>query len=55
LPDEREAIYQDLGRELQERPAAIYLWNLVSTVGVSTDVRGWQPRGDEYILPLRRP
>ncbi len=55
LPDAREAIYQELGRELQENPAAIYLWNLVSTVGVSSDVRGWQPRGDEYILPLRRP
>ncbi len=51
---ERNAIYQELGRELQRHPAAIYLWNLVSTVGVSTDIEGWEPRGDEYVLPLRR-
>lgn len=52
-PTERNAIYQELGRELQEHPAAIYLWNLVSTVGVA-NIEGWQPRGDEYVLPLRR-
>lgn len=52
--DTRSAIYQELGRELQNHPAAIYLWNLVSTVGVSADLEGWQPRGDEYVLPLRR-
>lgn len=50
----RQSLYQELGRELQDHPAAIYLWNLVSTVGVSSDASGWQPRGDEYILPLRR-
>lgn len=54
LPKAREAIYHDLGRELQAHPAAIYLWNLVSTVGVSSTLEGWRPRGDEYILPLRR-
>ena len=53
-PDARNEMYQTLGEELQVHPAAIYLWNLVSTVGISTDVIGWQPRGDEYILPLRR-
>lgn len=51
---ERNAIYQELGRELQEHPAAIYLWNLVSTVGVAANLEGWKPRGDEYVLPLRR-
>ena len=54
-PETRNAIYQDLGRELQNHPAAIYLWNLVSTVGIAADLEGWQPRGDEYVLPLRRP
>lgn len=52
-PEEREAIYHDLGRELQEFPAAIYLWNLVSTYGVHSDLTGWQPRGDEYVIPVR--
>ena len=54
-PVTRNAIYQDLGRELQNHPAAIYLWKLVSTVGSAADLEGWQPRGDEYVLPLRRP
>lgn len=54
-PAARNAIYQELGRELQHHPTAIYLWNLVSTVGVAADLEGWQPRGDEYVLPLRRP
>lgn len=53
-PGVREEIYHDLGHELQAHPAAIYLWNLVSTVGVAADLKGWQPRGDEYILPLGR-
>lgn len=52
--EERNATYQELGRELQNHPAAIYLWNLVSTVGVTADLEGWEPRGDEYLLPLRR-
>lgn len=54
-PAKRADLYHQLGRELQANPCAIYLWNLVSTVGVSKDLTGWEPRGDEYILPLRRP
>jgi peptide/nickel transport system substrate-binding protein len=50
--EEREEIYHELGREMQERPAAIYLWNLVSTYGVNRDLIGWQPRGDEYVIPV---
>lgn len=51
--EEREETYHELGRELQEFPAAIYLWNLVSTVGISSELSGWNPRGDEYVLPVR--
>ena len=54
IADAREAIYHGLAREMQTHPAAIYLWNLVSTVGVSSAITGWEPRGDEYLLPLRR-
>lgn len=54
-PEVRNGIYQELGRELQDHPAAIYLWNLVSTVGVAAELEDWQPRGDEYVLPVRRP
>ena len=51
-PAERERLYQELGRLLQEEPAAIYLWNLTATYGASADLTGWQPRGDEYIVPV---
>lgn len=51
--EERERLYQDLGRELQDVPAAIYLWNLVSTVGINSGLSGWTLRGDEYVLPVR--
>jgi peptide/nickel transport system substrate-binding protein len=50
--DERQRIYEELGRELQAFPAAIYLWNLISTYGVSSEIRGWEPRGDEYVIPV---
>ena len=45
----------DVGREMQEHPAAIYLWNLVSTYGVNRDLTGWRPRGDEYVIPVQAP
>lgn len=51
--DAREALYQELGRELQEHPAAIYLWNLTTTYGVSADITTWSPRGDEYVVPVQ--
>lgn len=54
LPDneDRQAVYEELGHELQRFPAAIYLWNLISTYGVASDLEGWEPRGDEYVLPV---
>jgi peptide/nickel transport system substrate-binding protein len=50
--EERQAVYSELGRELQEFPAAIYLWNLVSTYGISGELTSWEPRGDEYVVPV---
>lgn len=52
--DARAEIYRDLGRYLQEEPAAIYLWNVTAQYGVASDLEGWTPRGDEYVLPLGR-
>jgi peptide/nickel transport system substrate-binding protein len=56
-PDQqqRAEFYHELGRLLQEEPAAIYLWNLTSSVGMSADLTGWTPRGDEYIVPVANP
>ena len=50
----RNATYQDLGRYFQESPPAVFLWNLTSTYGVRDGGTFWSPRGDEYILPMRR-
>ena len=46
----RDALYQELGRILQQEPAAIYLWNAVTRYGVSPDLTNWTPRGDDYIV-----
>ena len=48
--DARNALYQELGRLLQDDPAAIYLWNAVTRYGIHDRLAGWQPRGDDYIL-----
>lgn len=46
----RNQLYQELGRLLQEDPAAIYLWNAVTRYGVRQDLANWIPRGDDYVL-----
>lgn len=46
----RNALYQQLGRVLQDEPAAIYLWNAVTRYGVEPDLADWEPRGDDYIV-----
>jgi ABC-type transport system substrate-binding protein len=50
-PDARHAVYQDLGRHFQVSPPAVFLWNLTAIYGLRDFGEGWQPRGDEYIIP----
>lgn len=50
----RAAQYRDLAGIMHEDAAAIYLWNLVEGYGVDDAASAWQPRGDEYVLPLSR-
>ncbi len=52
-PRERAAAYQELGRYFQESPPAVFLWNLTATYGTNGFGEGWQPRGDEYVIPTR--
>ncbi len=52
-PGERAALYQELGRYLQESPPAVFLWNLTAIYGTKDFGEGWQPRGDEYVIPTR--
>ena len=53
-PDQaaRAELYHELGRLLKDEPAAIYLWNLTSSYGISPDLTSWHPRGDEYVVPV---
>lgn len=49
--EKRRDLYHELGRFFQEEPPAIFLWNVTSIYGVAAEAAGWQPRGDEYIVP----
>jgi len=53
-PDRRQAIYEELGQYFQESPPVVCLWNLTTTYGVRDGGIQWTPRGDEYLLPMRR-
>ena len=50
----RQETYEELGRYFQESPPAVFLWNLTATYGVRDGGVDWTPRGDEYLLPMRR-
>lgn len=47
----RDGVYRELGRLLQEEPAAIYLWNATANYGIVDEFANWTPRGDQYIVP----
>lgn len=49
--NKRDLHYQQLGRLLQDEPAAIYLWNATANYGVADEFAAWTPRGDQYIVP----
>ncbi len=53
-PVDRADAYRQLGSLLHDDPPAIFLYNLTARYGVANDVTGWQPRPDEYTLPVRR-
>jgi peptide/nickel transport system substrate-binding protein len=50
--EERDRIYRELGKELRDSPAGIYLWSLTSFYGLDRDAPRWTPRPDDWILPL---
>ena len=49
--DARTEHLREVGRLLHDDPAAIYLWNLVTSYGVADEASTWAPRGDEYVVP----
>lgn len=51
-PETRAAIYRELADVMHDDAAAVFLWNLVANYGMREEAAEWQPRGDEYVLPL---
>jgi peptide/nickel transport system substrate-binding protein len=49
-PAKRAETYQQLGKVLQDDPAAIYLYNLTALYGSAADVPEWTLRPDDYII-----
>lgn len=52
--DNRAALYRELATVMHEDAPAVFLWNLVESYGVSEDAFAWDPRGDQYVLPMAR-
>jgi peptide/nickel transport system substrate-binding protein len=53
-PEKRAGLYRDLAVVMHEDAPAVFLWNLVESYGVSDKASAWDPRGDQYVLPLTR-
>lgn len=53
-PDQRASIGRQLGKEMHDNPAAIYLYDLTAIYGVSTSAPPWSPRADEYVIATYR-
>lgn len=53
-PAQRAAIGRELGKEMHDNPAAIYLYSLTAIYGVSADAPAWSPRADEYVIATHR-
>lgn len=52
--ENRAAIGRELGKELHDNPAAIYLYDLTAIYGVSPDTPPWSARADEYVIATYR-
>jgi len=53
-PEKRAALYRELATVMHEDAPAVFLWNLVESYGVSEEASAWDPRGDQYVLPMAR-
>jgi peptide/nickel transport system substrate-binding protein len=53
-PEKRAALYRDLAVVMHDDAPAVFLWNLVASHGVTEAASAWDPRGDQYVLPLTR-
>jgi peptide/nickel transport system substrate-binding protein len=53
-PEKRASIGRELGKEMHDNPAAIYLYNLTAIYGVAEGTPPWSPRADEYVIATYR-
>ena len=53
-PETRAGIGRELGKEMHDNPAAIYLYDLTAIYGVADGTPPWSPRADEYVIPTYR-
>ncbi len=53
-PDMRESIGRELGKDMHDNPAAIYLYDLTAIYGVAEGIPPWTPRADEYLIATYR-
>jgi peptide/nickel transport system substrate-binding protein len=53
-PETRAAIGRELGKEMHDNPAAIYLYDLTAIYGVAEGTPPWSPRADEYVIATYR-
>ena len=49
-PEKRAGYLRQVNAALRDDPACIYLWNQVTTYGVTESMSEWQGRGDEYVI-----
>jgi ABC-type transport system substrate-binding protein len=52
--EQRAAIGRELGTEMHDNPAAIYLFDLTAFYGVAEGTPPWTPRADEYVIATYR-
>lgn len=52
--EQRAAIGRELGKEMHDNPAAIYLYSLTAIYGVAPTTPPWSPRADEYVIATYR-
>lgn len=53
-PETRAAIGRELGKEMHDNPAAIYLFDLTAIYGVAEGTPPWSSRADEYLIATYR-
>jgi peptide/nickel transport system substrate-binding protein len=51
-PEARASVFRDMMSVMRDDAPVVFLWNLTAGYGVAEVAAEWEPRGDEYVLPL---